>query len=159
VKSRYRVCRETLWHFAGKGRLHTSVSTERTIYRLVKSDNSPCCRLNGPQAVFPRECSECTTSTDTFCARDGNLCSCGMLTSVVCPLDHTLCACNIGRQADFIPEDFFLLGLQGNVERYVPRARYIQREPATGEYRSHQQKVWTGVCLRHVIHFITETYL
>jgi hypothetical protein len=86
----------------------------------------------GPQAVFPKECSQCTTSTDTFCARDGSLCSCGMLTSVVRPLDHTLCARNIGRQADFIPEDFFLLGLQGNVEGYVPRSQYIQREPATG---------------------------
>jgi len=104
----------------------------------------------GAQAVFPKECSECTASTDTFCARDGNLCSCGMLTSVVCPLDHTLCACNVGRQADFIPKDFFLLGLQGNVERYVPGARHIQREPVTGEYRSHHQKVWIGFCLRHV---------
>jgi len=80
-----------------------------------------------------------------------------MLTSVVRPLDHTLCARNIGRQADFILEDFFLLGLQGNVERYVPGARYIQREPATREYRSHYQKVWIGFWLRHVIRFITET--
>jgi len=72
---------------------------------------------------------------------------CGMLTSVVCPLDHTLCARNIGWQADFILEDFFLLGLQGNVERYVAGTRYIQREPASGEYRSHHQKVWGGFCL------------
>jgi hypothetical protein len=43
-----------------------------------------------------------------------------MLTSVVCPLDHTLCTCDIGWQADFIPENFLLLGLKRNVERHVP---------------------------------------
>jgi len=145
------VCRETLWHFAGKGRLHTSVYTECTICSPIKSDNSPY--------SSPYRTSSCLSKRmlrvyiidwHTFCARDGNLSSCGMLTSVVCPLDHTLCARNIGRQSDLIPEDFFLLGLQGNVERYVPGARYIQREPATGEYRSHHQKVWRGFRLRHV---------
>jgi hypothetical protein len=52
----------------------------------------------------------------SLCARDGNLLSFRMLTSVVRPLYYTLCACDIGRQADFVPEDCLFLGLEGNVE-------------------------------------------
>jgi hypothetical protein len=55
----------------------------------------------------------------TLGAGDGNLCSYRMLTSVVRPLYYTLRAGDVRRQADFVPEDCLLLGLEGNVERHV----------------------------------------
>jgi hypothetical protein len=42
-----------------------------------------------------------------------------MLTSVVSPLYYTLRACDVGRQADFVPEDSLFLGLEGNMEGHV----------------------------------------
>jgi hypothetical protein len=87
---------------------------------------SLCVHVMGTR--FPLEClpmlyvrfTSVLQSLDlTLCARDGNSFPFRMLTSVVRPLYYTLRACDVGRQADFVPEDCLFLGLEGNVVGHV----------------------------------------